>query len=103
MCPDPRGMLDRLKERGLRICVWINPYIAQRSPLFAEGKAKGYLLRRPGGDVWQWDKWQPGMAVVDFTNPPAREGDAAKLGAPLDGGADCFTADVGDAVPTHVA
>ncbi len=31
--PDPEGMLARLKERGLHICVWINPYIAQRSPL----------------------------------------------------------------------
>ena len=35
--PDPAGMLSRLKDKGLRICVWINPYIAQRSPLFAEG------------------------------------------------------------------
>ena len=26
--PDPQAMLRRLKERGLRICVWINPYIA---------------------------------------------------------------------------
>ncbi len=37
--PDPPAMLSRLKDRGLRICVWINPYIAQRSPLFAEGAA----------------------------------------------------------------
>ena len=37
--PIPRAMLRRLQGRGLRICVWINPYIAQRSPLFAEGKA----------------------------------------------------------------
>ena len=29
--PDPAAMLRRLKARGLRICVWINPYIAQRS------------------------------------------------------------------------
>ena len=29
--PDPEGMLARLKAKGLRICVWINPYIAQRS------------------------------------------------------------------------
>ncbi len=102
MFPDPRGMLDRLKERGLRICVWINPYIAQRSPLFAEGKAKGYLLRRPGGDVWQWDKWQPGMAVVDFTNPQAREWYAAKLDALLDVGVDCFKSDFGERIPTDV-
>jgi len=32
--PDPEAMLARLKARGLRICVWINPYIAQRSRLF---------------------------------------------------------------------
>ena len=69
--PDPAGMLQRLKEKGLKICVWINPYIAQRSRLFEEGKENGYLLRKPNGDVWQTDLWQPGMALVDFTNPDA--------------------------------
>ena len=101
--PDPRGMLARLKARGLRICVWINPYIAQRSPLFAQGKAKGYLLRRPSGDVWQWDRWQPGMAVVDFTNPEARDWYAAKLSALLDVGVDCFKSDFGERIPVDVA
>jgi alpha-D-xyloside xylohydrolase len=101
--PDPRGMLARLKARGLRICVWINPYIAQRSPLFAQGQAKGYLLRRPGGDVWQWDRWQPGMAVVDFTNPEARDWYAAKLSALLDAGVDCFKSDFGERIPVDVA
>ena len=36
--PDPDGMLARLHEKDLRVCVWINPYIAQRSPLFAEAR-----------------------------------------------------------------
>ena len=67
--PDPAGMLQRLKARGLHICVWINPYIAQRSALFDEGMANGYLVKRPNGDVWQWDRWQAGMGLVDFTNP----------------------------------
>ena len=31
--PDPEGMLRRLKAKGLKICLWINPYIAQRSRL----------------------------------------------------------------------
>jgi alpha-D-xyloside xylohydrolase len=101
--PDPRGMLARLKARGLRICVWINPYIAQRSPLFAQGQAQGYLLRRPNGDVWQWDRWQPGMAVVDFTNPEARDWYAAKLSALLDVGVDCFKSDFGERIPVDVA
>ena len=45
--PTRPGMLKRLKDRGLRICVWINPYIAQRSPLFAEG-ARQRLPGPPG-------------------------------------------------------
>jgi alpha-D-xyloside xylohydrolase len=100
--PDPAGMLARLKARGLHICVWINPYIAQRSPLFAEGARHGYLLKRPNGEVWQWDLWQPGMAIVDFTNPAAREWYAGKLRTLLDMGVDCFKTDFGERIPTDV-
>jgi alpha-D-xyloside xylohydrolase len=97
--PDPAGMLARLKARGLRVCVWINPYIAQASPLFAEGKAQGYLLRQRDGGVWQTDQWQPGMAVVDFTNPAARDWYAAKLDGLLAMGVDCFKSDFGERIP----
>jgi len=100
--PDPAGMLARLKARGLRISVWINPYIAQLSALFAEGVAGGYLLRKPDGDVWQGDQWQPGMALVDFTNPAAREWYAAHLAVLLDQGVDCFKTDFGERIPTDV-
>ncbi|CND69166.1 Alpha-xylosidase [Mycobacterium tuberculosis] len=100
--PDPEGMLRRLRDRGLRVCVWINPYIGQRSPLFEEGRSHGYLLTRPDGDVWQWDKWQPGLAVVDFTNPEARDWYAGKLEALLDMGVDCFKTDFGERIPTDV-
>ena len=101
--PDPRGMLARLKADGLHICLWINPYIAQRSPLFEEGRAGGYLLKRPNGDVWQWDLWQPGMGLVDFTNPEACSWYAGKLDALLDMGVDCFKSDFGERIPTDVA
>ena len=71
--PDPPGMLRRLHDRGLKVCVWINPYIAQRSPLFAEAADHGYLIKRTDGSVWQTDLWQPGMGIVDFSNPAARD------------------------------
>ena len=41
--PDPAGMLRRIKEKGLNICVWINPYIGQESVLFSEGVENGYF------------------------------------------------------------
>ncbi|MFV2120597.1 alpha-xylosidase [Streptomyces sp. Act-28] len=100
--PDPEGMLARLKERGLRVSMWINPYIGQKSTLFAEGAALGYLVRRPNGDVWQWDLWQAGMALVDFTNPAARAWFQGKLKVLLDQGVDCFKTDFGERVPTDV-
>ncbi len=102
--PDPAGMLQRLKEQyGLRICVWINPYIAQRSALFDEGLAGGYLLKRPDGSVWQWDMWQAGMGIVDFTNPAARAWFASKLNALMEMGVDAFKTDFGERIPTEVA
>ncbi len=98
--PDPVGMLKRIKEKGLKICVWINSYIAQESPLFAEGMENGYFLKRPNGSVWQWDMWQPGMAIVDFTNPDACKWYQEKLEVLIDMGVDCFKTDFGERIPT---
>ena len=98
--PDPEGMLKRIKAKGLNICVWINSYIGQESCLFAEGMEKGYFLKRPNGDVWQWDMWQPGMALVDFTNPDAYKWFQDKLEVLLDMGVDCFKTDFGERIPT---
>lgn len=98
--PDPKAMLKRLKEKGLKICVWINPYIAQKSCLFDEGMANGYLLKTKDGDVWQCDLWQAGMGIVDFTNPDATAWYQEKLKALLDMGVDCFKTDFGERIPT---
>lgn len=100
--PDPVGMLGRIKEKGVKICVWINSYIGQESALFDEGMEKGYFLKRPNGDVWQWDMWQPGLAIVDFTNPGAVRWYQEKLEMLLDMGVDCFKTDFGEQIPTDV-
>ena len=101
--PDPEGMLRRLHNRGLHVCVWINPYIAQRSPLFAGAAAAGYLLKKPNGDIWQWDLWQAGMGLVDFTNPDARTWFQGKLRHLVDQGVDAFKTDFGERIPLDVS
>lgn len=101
MFPDPKGLLTKLHERGLKVCVWINPYIAQESELFDEGVEKGYFLKRKDGSVWQWDLWQAGMAIVDFTNKDARKWYQEKLKVLLDMGVDCFKTDFGERIPTE--
>ena len=100
--PDPDGMLARLHERDLRVCVWINPYIAQRSPLFREAADAGYLVRRADGSIWQWDLWQAGMGLVDFTNPDATAWYQEKLRGLTAQGVDCFKTDFGERIPTDV-
>jgi alpha-D-xyloside xylohydrolase len=79
--------------------VWINPYIAQRSVLFEEGKQGGYFLKRKDGAVYQTDQWQAGMAIVDFTNPAANSWYTGNLEKLLDIGVDCFKTDFGERIP----
>ncbi|WP_421732793.1 alpha-xylosidase [Cellulomonas sp.] len=100
--PDPEGLLTRLHAKGLKVCVWINPYIAQRSALFDEGRAAGYLVTRADGSVWQTDQWQSGMGLVDFTNPDAVAWYQGYLRRLLVQGVDAFKTDFGERIPTDV-
>ena len=101
--PDPEGMLRRIHEKGVKVCVWINPYIAQKSPLFREGYENNYFVNTGEGHVWQWDLWQAGMALVDFTNPDASAWYQSKLEALIDMGVDCFKTDFGERIPVSEA
>jgi len=97
--PNPKGMLARYHEKGLKICVWINPYIGQKSSLFAEAAENGYLIQKKDGSIWQTNLWQPGMGIVDFTNPAAVIWYQDKSKALLDMGVDCFKTDFGERIP----
>lgn len=98
---DPEGQIARMHERDVRVSLWINPYIAQRSALFREAADQGFLLRRTDGSVWQWDLWQAGMGLVDFTNPDAARWYEGKLEGLLDQGVDTFKTDFGERIPTE--
>ena len=94
-------MLERLhKNKGLKTCVWINPYVGQRSKLFDEGMENGYFIKKKDGSVFQCDEWQPGMAIVDFTNPAACDWYAGYLRKLCEMGVDTFKTDFGERIPT---
>ena len=65
-------------------------------------KDKGYLVRKPNGEVWQTDFWQAGMGLVDFTNPAAREWFKDKVKALLNQGVDAIKTDFGERIPRDV-
>ncbi len=102
--PDPEGMLRRLHERGLQVCVWINPYIAQRSRAVRGGRGRpatwsrsagrlGLAVGPVAGRAWRWS-----------TSPTRRRapGTPASCETLLDMGVDCFKTDFGERIPTDV-
>lgn len=102
MFPDPAGLIQKIKQRNLKVCLWINPYIAQKSPLFVEGDQKGFLLKNLQGNTWQCDKWQAGQGIVDFTNPAAKDWYQSYLRTLIRMGIDSFKTDFGERIPTDV-
>lgn len=84
--PDPPAQLARMRAFGLRICVWLYPYVSIHSPRYAELAARGFFLRQADSDapfVFDWDSdpatspfgsvltpLQP-SSIIDFTHPDA--------------------------------
>jgi len=101
--PDPEKMIERIHKKGVRVCLWINPYIAQKSPLFKEGLERNYFVNTGSGDVWQWERWQAGMALVDFTNPDAKAWYQQYIERLIDMGVDAFKTDFGERIPVKDA
>jgi alpha-D-xyloside xylohydrolase len=82
------------------VCVWINSYISQQSKLFDIGKEKGYFIKNLDGSVFQADLWQPGMAIVDFTNPEACQWYKDLLKGLFKMGVNNIKTDFGERIPT---
>lgn len=98
-----KDTLKRLhSDKKLHVCAWVNPYLGQRGNLFKEAKAKGYLVLKPNGEVWQSDLWQAGMGLVDFTNPDARQWYKNHIKGLLKMGVDAIKTDFGERIPTDV-
>ncbi|CCX09392.1 glycoside hydrolase family 31 protein [Pyronema domesticum] len=99
--PDPAGMLSSLRTAhpGIKFSIWINPYLGDASPLFTEAASSNFLLRRKNGDIWQWDLWQAGMGIIDFTNPAACDWFVTKIHYLLSLGIDTIKTDFGERIP----
>lgn len=70
--PDPEDLIRTLHERGIRVCLWIGPYISEQSSFYSEAMAANYFLRDAEGKLVRSDAIQPGAAWIDFTHPAAK-------------------------------
>lgn len=98
--PDPGALIRKLHDRGIRVCAWVSPCIAQKSPLFHEGLDGNYFINTGSGDVYQSNFPQAGMAMIDFSNLVARGWFQKHLDDLIKLGVDTFETDFGEYAPT---
>ncbi len=111
--PDPEVTLSRLRDQGLRVCVWEYPYVSIHSPRHAELAARGYFLKTRDGRpyVFDWDPDPttsafgevltrlPPSSIIDFTHPEASAFWRDEHKALFDAGVDVMKVDFGEHVP----
>lgn len=117
--PDPDGLIRRIHDRGLRLCLWEHPYVSIESGLFETGKERGFFARRPDGEVYVIDyglslaprpdgrvrlagkaeTWNAPVAIIDLTHPEAQTWFRDLHRPLLRQGVDVFKTDFGEDVP----
>lgn len=43
--PNPKEMIDEIHAMGMRVTVWVHPFVNYECPLFKEGLEKGYFVK----------------------------------------------------------
>lgn len=99
--PSPEAMIARLRQRGVRLCLWITPYIPAGSRLHAEGLERGFFVRRGDGTVSPALEAFGGgeLAAIDFTDPEQTSWFLEQLDRQLALGVAVFKTDFGEQAP----
>ncbi len=73
--PDPKGLVDDLKAKGMQTIVMIDPGIKvdKNNWVHQEGLKNGYFCRREDGMLMKGPVWPPECHFPDFTHPKVRE------------------------------
>lgn len=72
--PDPRGMLERLRDQGFRVVTIIDPGV-KHDPgyaVFDDAVAQDVLCRTENGDLYVGQVWPGDTVFPDFATPEAR-------------------------------
>ena len=113
--PDPKRLVGRLREAGVRTVVWVTPWVnldsadGQRpgdpgserlhtrpAANYAEGTWGGHFVRGTDGRPWVGRWWMGSGSLVDFTSPAARRWWRRQARAVLELGIEGIKADDGE-------
>lgn len=101
---DPKAMMSRLHRLGFKVMLWVVPFVSPDSAVYRDLSKRGLLIKeKPAGSdtaerdvIIRW--WNGASAVLDLTNPKAREWFDARLRHLVDTyGVDGYKFDAGDA------
>ncbi|XP_067840891.1 myogenesis-regulating glycosidase [Heptranchias perlo] len=68
--PNASELLQKLKDDGFQVTLWVHPFVNYNSPSFAKGIESSYFVMDPSGRLPALVEWWHGIAaVLDFTNP----------------------------------
>ena len=70
--PDFRAWVQMLRFRGIRVLGYINPFLADEGPIFAEAKAQGFLVKDAQGKPYKIQTAGFPAYLVDLSNANAR-------------------------------
>ncbi len=102
--PGLRQRIAELAEDGIRFLGYVNPYLCNDGPLFAQAKQAGYLATDGTGGTALVDFGEFDCGVVDFTNEAAAAWFAEEVIGRnmLDFGLSGWMADFGEYLPIDV-
>lgn len=107
--PDPKSVLDELKQQGFKICIWEYPLISVKHDLYNLFDRNGWFLKdKRTGESYQyeWDQQAfgkvlsplPKSGIVDFTHPGAYQYWKEAHKSLFDIGIDMIKSDFGEQV-----
>lgn len=103
--PEPERHMAALRKQGFRTTLWQYNFIPPREDNvnYCEAREKGYLALDAGGEIFRHKNDLPGSwkddAIIDFSNPDAREWYAAQIRRLIGMGAAAVKTDFGEGIP----
>lgn len=73
--PDPKAMLGRLREQGLRVITIVDPGVKHDPgyPVYEDGLERGVFCLTEGGDTYVGQVWPGNTVFPDFATAEARD------------------------------
>ena len=72
--PDPKGMMTDLRKQGFHFIAIVDPYVKvdPNFPIYQQGLANGYFLKKPDGTIFTGRGWPGASAFPDYASEKVR-------------------------------